>query len=89
MDEKKIGLLSEKIQLESNWNSQYLSNGFVTLEMVQIGRKVRDIRDTLRNLDKDKEVLSEYDTWHDNYSAIKQREEIIITFSDNNHFKNN
>ena len=58
MDEKKIGLLSEKIQLESNWNSQYLSNGFVTLEMVQIGRKVRDIRDTLRNLDKDKEQFS-------------------------------
>ena len=58
MDEKKIGLLSEKIQLESTWNSQYLSNGFVTLEMVQIGRKVRDIRDTLRNLDKDKEQFS-------------------------------
>ena len=53
MDEKKIELLSEKIQLESNWNSQYLSNGFVTLEMVQIGRKVRDIRDKLRSLDKD------------------------------------
>ena len=58
MDEKKIGLLSEKIKLESDWNSQYLSNGFVTLEMVQIGRKVRDIRDTLRNLDKDKEQFS-------------------------------
>ena len=58
MDEKKIGLLSEKIQLESTWNSQYLSNGFVTLEMVQIGRKVRDIRDTLRNLDKDNEQFS-------------------------------
>jgi hypothetical protein len=51
-------ILSEKIQLESSWNSQYLSNGFVTLEMVQIGRKVRDIRDTLRNLDKDKEQFS-------------------------------
>ena len=58
MDEKKIGLLSEKIQLESTWNSQYLSNGFVTLEMVQIGRKVRDIRHTLRILDKDKEQFS-------------------------------
>ena len=58
MDTKKMELLSEKIQLESNWNSQYLSNGFVTLEMVQIGRKVRDIRDTLRNLDKDKEQFS-------------------------------
>ena len=58
MDEKKIELLSEKIQLESSWNSQYLSNGFVTLEMVQIGRKVRDIRDTLRNLDKDNEQFS-------------------------------
>ncbi len=58
MDEKKMKILSEKIQLESSWNSQYLSNGFVTLEMVQIGRKVRDIRDTLRNLDKDKEQFS-------------------------------
>ena len=58
MDEKKIKILFEKIQLESSWNSQYLSNGFVTLEMVQIGRKVRDIRDTLRNLDKDKEQFS-------------------------------
>ena len=48
-------LLSEKIQLESSWNSQYLSNGFVTLEMVQMGRKVRGIRDTLRNLDIEKE----------------------------------
>ena len=55
MDEKKIELLSEKIQLESSWNSQYLSNGFVTLEMVQMGRKVRGIRDTLRNLDIEKE----------------------------------
>ena len=58
MDEKKMKILSEKIQLESSWNSQYLSNGFVTLEMVQIGRKVRDIRDTLRNLDKDKQQIS-------------------------------
>ena len=58
MDEKKMKILSEKIQLESSWNSQYLSNGFVTLEMVQIGRKVRDIRDTLRNLDKDNEQFS-------------------------------
>ena len=55
MDEKKIELLSEKIQLESSWNSQNLSNGFVTLEMVQMGRKVRGIRDTLRNLDIEKE----------------------------------
>ena len=58
MDEKKIGLLSEKIQLESTWNSQYLSNGFVTLEMVQIGRKVRDVRDQLRSLDKTAEQFS-------------------------------
>ena len=58
MDEKKIGLLSEKIQLESNWNSQYLSNGFVTLEMVQIGRKVRSIKDELRSLDKTPEQFS-------------------------------
>ena len=58
MDEKKIGLLSEKIQLESNWNSQYLSNGFVTLEMVQIGRKVRGIKDELRSLDKEPEQFS-------------------------------
>ena len=58
MDEKKIGLLSEKIQLESNWNSQYLSNGFVTLEMVQIGRKVRGIKDQLRSLDKTLEQFS-------------------------------
>ena len=58
MDEKKIGLLSEKIQLESNWNSQYLSNGFVTLEMVQIGRKVRDVRDKLRSFDTTKEQFS-------------------------------
>ena len=58
MDEKKIGLLSEKIQLESNWNSQYLSNGFVTLEMVQIGRKVRGIKDELRSLDKPAEQFS-------------------------------
>ena len=52
MDEKKIELLSEKIQLESSWNSQYLSNGFVTLEMVQIGRKVRGIKDEMRSLDE-------------------------------------
>ena len=58
MDEKKIGLLSEKIQLESNWNSQYLSNGFVTLEMVQIGRKVRGIKDEMRSLDKTLEQFS-------------------------------
>ena len=58
MDEKKIGLLSEKIQLESTWNSQYLSNGFVTLEMVQIGRKVRDVRDQMRSLDKTPEQFS-------------------------------
>ena len=58
MDEKKIGLLSEKIQLESTWNSQYLSNGFVTLEMVQIGRKVRGIKDELRSLDKTPEQFS-------------------------------
>jgi hypothetical protein len=58
MDEKKIGLLSEKIQLESTWNSQYLSNGFVTLEMVQIGRKVRSIKDELRSLDKTPEQFS-------------------------------
>jgi len=58
MDEKKKGLLSEKIQLESNWNSQYLSNGFVTLEMVQIGRKVRDVRDQMRSLDKKPEQFS-------------------------------
>ena len=51
MDAKKMELLSEKIQLESNWNSQYLANGFVTLEMVQIGRKVRDVRDKLRSFD--------------------------------------
>ena len=58
MDEKKIGLLSEKIQLESTWNSQYLSNGFVTLEMVQIGRKVRGIKDEMRSLDKKPEQFS-------------------------------
>jgi len=51
MDEKKMTLLSEKIQLESFWNSQYLSNGYVTLEMVQMGRKVRELRDELRSLD--------------------------------------
>ena len=44
-------LLSEKIKLESFWNSQYLSNGYVTLEMVQMGRKVRELRDELRSLD--------------------------------------
>ena len=58
MDEKKIGLLSEKIKLESTWNSQYLSNGFVTLEMVQIGRKVRGIKDELRSLDQTPEQFS-------------------------------
>ena len=58
MDTRKIGLLSEKIQLESNWNSQYLSNGFVTLEMVQIGRKVRGIKDELRSLDRSPEQFS-------------------------------
>ena len=58
MDEKKIELLSEKIQLESSWNSQYLSNGFVTLEMVQIGRKVRGIKDEMRSLDKKPEQFS-------------------------------
>ena len=51
MDEKKMALLSEKIKLESFWNSQYLSNGYVTLEMVQMGRKVRELRDELRSLD--------------------------------------
>jgi len=51
MDEKKMTLLSEKIKLESFWNSQYLSNGYVTLEMVQMGRKVRELRDELRSLD--------------------------------------
>ena len=51
MDDKKMTLLSEKIKLESFWNSQYLSNGFVTLEMVQMGRKVRELRDELRSLD--------------------------------------
>ena len=39
--------------------------------------QVLNLRSKELNLDKDKEVLSEYDTWHDNYSAIKQREEII------------
>ena len=58
MDEKKMKILSEKIQLESSWNSQYLSNGFVTLEMVQIGRKVRGIKDQLRSLDKTLEQFS-------------------------------
>ena len=58
MDEKKIKILLEKIQLESSWNSQYLSNGFVTLEMVQIGRKVRDVRDQMRSLDKKPEQFS-------------------------------
>ena len=58
MDEKKIKILFEKIQQESSWNSQYLANGFVTFEMVQIGHKVRDIRHTLRILDKDKEQFS-------------------------------
>ena len=58
MDEKKIELLSEKIQLESSWNSQYLSNGFVTLEMVQIGRKVRGIKDEMRSLDETPEQFS-------------------------------
>jgi len=51
-------ILSEKIQLESSWNSQYLSNGFVTLEMVQIGRKVRDVRDQMISLDKKPEQFS-------------------------------
>ena len=51
MDDKKMTLLSEKIKLESFWNSQYLSNGYVTLEMVQMGRKVRELRDELRSLD--------------------------------------
>jgi len=50
MDEKKMALLSEKIKLESFWNSQYLSNGYVTLEMVQMGRKVRELRDELKGL---------------------------------------
>ena len=58
MDTKKMELLSEKIQLESNWNSQYLANGFVTLEMVQIGRKVRDVRDKLRSFDTTEEQFS-------------------------------
>ena len=58
MDEKKIKILFEKIQLESSWNSQYLANGFVTLEMVQIGRKVRDVRDQMRSLDKKPEQFS-------------------------------
>ena len=58
MDEKKMELLSEKIQLESSWNSQYLSNGFVTLEMVQMGRKVRGIKDEMRSLDETLEQFS-------------------------------
>ena len=58
MDEKKMTLLSEKIKLESFWNSQYLSNGYVTLEMVQMGRKVRELRDELRSLDSNSEQFS-------------------------------
>ena len=50
MDEKKMALLSEKIKLESFWNSQYLSNGFVTVEMVESGRKVRELRTELKGL---------------------------------------
>jgi len=56
MDEKKMTLLSEKIKLESFWNSQYLSNGYVTLEMVQMGRKVREVRDELRSLDSNSNI---------------------------------
>jgi hypothetical protein len=56
MDEKKMTLLSEKIKLESFWNSQYLSNGYVTLEMVQMGRKVRELRDELRSLDDNSNI---------------------------------
>ena len=56
MDEKKMTLLSEKIKLESFWNSQYLSNGYVTLEMVQMGRKVRELRDELRSLDSNSNI---------------------------------
>ena len=56
MDDKKMTLLSEKIKLESFWNSQYLSNGFVTLEMVQMGRKVRELRDELRSLDDNSNI---------------------------------
>jgi hypothetical protein len=56
MDEKKMALLSEKIKLESFWNSQYLSNGYVTLEMVQMGRKVRELRDELRSLDDNSNI---------------------------------
>ena len=56
MDAKKMALLSEKIKLESFWNSQYLSNGYVTLEMVQMGRKVRELRDELRSLDDNSNI---------------------------------
>jgi hypothetical protein len=56
MEEKKMALLSEKIKLESFWNSQYLSNGYVTLEMVQMGRKVRELRDELRSLDDNSNI---------------------------------
>jgi len=56
MDDKKMTLLSEKIKLESFWNSQYLSNGYVTLEMVQMGRKVRELRDELRSLDDNSNI---------------------------------
>ena len=56
MDEKKMALLSEKIKLESFWNSQYPSNGYVTLEMVQMGRKVRELRDELRSLDDNSNI---------------------------------
>ena len=56
MDEKKMALLSEKIKLESFWNSQYLSNGYVTLEMVQMGRKVRELRDELRSVDDNSNI---------------------------------
>ena len=56
MDDKKMTLLSEKIKLESFWNSQYLSNGYVTLEMVQMGRKVRELRDELKSLDSNSNI---------------------------------
>jgi len=45
-----MALLSEKIKLESFWNSQYLSNGYVTVDMVESGRKVRELRAELKGL---------------------------------------
>jgi hypothetical protein len=41
-------LIAEKIKLESQWNSQYLSSGKETLEMKSIQEKIKRVTAKLR-----------------------------------------